>query len=219
MQNKCNERQAVKTKARKPPLSYRLKQAVKCGDLRGVRKALDDGADPNKTLKDYLLGNVTPLYIAVWKMDTHALSRNMLKIIKELIERGADVDLPIASYMNGSIVHLAANFGFTELVESLIVTYKGNPNLLNENGRSPLYFAAIHEHAATARRLMECGADPFYIDPLEQKTAAQILLGFVFQSGESSPASEWLSEQEPVYCMQEYFRHHACKSLPRWEPS
>ncbi len=87
-------------------LNNQLSKASENGDLKGVKKALDEGAEVD-TGDDF---KSTPLMIAAQK--------GHKKIVELLLEAGAEVDLKDAGGYNAIV--LASSNGETEIVKLLV---------------------------------------------------------------------------------------------------
>ena len=61
------------------------------------------------------------------------------------------------------LIHLAAENGWTELVELLVTTYHCNPNCTNSLGRTSLHLACIYNHLPTVKLL----TTQYCLNPLE----------------------------------------------------
>jgi ankyrin repeat protein len=104
------------------PLAELAKQSCE-GDLRGVRTALADGADPNGRG----VGDVTPLFWAVSCQNAEG--------VRALLEAGAD---PNASFGTYSATFQAGGFGSTEILV-LLFEHGGDINAVDSsNGDSLL---------------------------------------------------------------------------------
>ncbi|XP_069117888.1 transient receptor potential cation channel subfamily A member 1-like [Argopecten irradians] len=129
--------------------STALYWAVRYQKYETVKLLLRKGrANPNQTR---LLGLVAPLVIA------SALGNN--KIVKELIDHGADVNTIIRG---GEMpLHHAAKEGYVDVVETLL---KANAILTatDERGDRALILAAQNGHADVVRVLLDKGSDMYH---------------------------------------------------------
>jgi len=84
-------------------------------------------------------------------------------VLKVLLEKDADVNATIV--VNGekgvSPLHLAAGFGWIDIVEILVKEKGMNPNLLTAGKQTPLHFAMKRLQLDMVKKLLgECGATP-----------------------------------------------------------
>ena len=147
------------------------------GDVKRVRKLLEEGANPNardeygrtplyyaasrdvevvKLLlqhgadpKARSRGGETPLHSAAWSGN--------VEVVKLLLERGAD---PNAKTTSGRTpLHEAADMGHVEVVQ-LLLQHGADPNAQEDSGNTPLYKAAKGGHLEIVRLLLQHGANP-----------------------------------------------------------
>ena len=91
----------------------------------------------------------TPLHVAV--------INGMVASARLLIDAGADINIP--DKYQQTALHLAAYFGYDDIVDSLIKRPNVNINSRDEDGDTPLHVAADNGRAASARLLIDAGAD------------------------------------------------------------
>ena len=123
----------------------RLRKALDKGDLPALRRALDDGADPN--LSDQ--GGYTPLI--------HAANVNHVGCVARLIEAGANPNCHAGSC---TPLNFAASYGRIALIRVLLA---GGAQVdfapPDSQYRSPLRCAIRHGHLLAVRLLLAAGAD------------------------------------------------------------
>jgi ankyrin repeat protein len=125
-----------------------LHKAARSGDLAEVKRLLDP-KDP----QPYDSYGMTPLH--------HAVLAGKTEVIQWLLENGAKAD--ILTQGGRPLLHLATIGGHTDLVSSLILSHKLNPNAADAKGRSPLHYAMTQENLSTAKALIQYGANPLLI--------------------------------------------------------
>lgn len=125
-----------------PAQATSLTDLTKTGDLAGITAALDSGA-----AVDEPEGGVTPLYIAV--------EAGNLELTKLLIDRGADVGLPVK--FKRTPLYAATFGGFPDLVK-LLLDSGADPNQLAKS-QANLHVAADNGCLQCAIYLVEAGAD------------------------------------------------------------
>jgi ankyrin repeat protein len=121
---------------------------VEAGDLAGVKRAVDEGADPNAR------GPLaqTPLIIAAHAGDT--------AIVECLLAGGADHTLR-DEYGDTALLEAASNF-HVEVVRTLL-DWRADPRVRNNGGSTPLGYCVLYDGErvlAQAKLLLERGADP-----------------------------------------------------------
>ena len=122
----------------------RLMQAAKLGDWLGVRKLLDDGADPNSTV----FGR-TPL---VW-----AVGNRHADTIKLLLDRQANLNM---QDKGGNTALIAAvRDGWTPIL-GLFLSKGADPNIQDNSGDTALICAVGAGRSQAVKLLLEMGADP-----------------------------------------------------------
>ena len=126
-------------------MDRRIRKALDNGDLPALRRALDDGADPN--LSDH--GGYTPLI--------HAANVNHVGCVARLIEAGANPNCHAGSC---TPLNFAASYGRIALIRVLLA---GGAQVdfapPDSQYRSPLRCAIRHGHLLAVRLLLAAGAD------------------------------------------------------------
>ena len=117
------------------PCLLTLKYLCTEGDLQGVSRWLAEGMPPS--------GLVVPFFLA-------CEGKNM-EIVKLFIDQGVNVNATDAFGM--SALHCAVWKGNPQLLE-LLLQHKGNPNLRNEEGKTPLYMACQQDDCMECARLL-----------------------------------------------------------------
>ncbi|XP_061648885.1 BRCA1-associated RING domain protein 1 isoform X2 [Phyllopteryx taeniolatus] len=126
---RCNSRNpAVVKKNHKGETSLHL-AAIK-GDLKDVKKLLDQGADPN--LKDN--AGWTPLH--------EACNLGHLVVVEALLSRGAFLNTP--GYENDSPLHDAVRNGHIAIVK-LLLQFGASQSVVNLHGKRPADYAVSQE--------------------------------------------------------------------------
>lgn len=115
--------------------------------------AISKMVDESEQLKGVRDHQHTPLHLAAWEGNCAQ--------IKELIDRGADVDRQTAA--GWTALHLASRCGHVDCLQMLLDTGGANPDLLCQNWTA-LHFAAWHDHLCACIFLLSRGADPFLCD-------------------------------------------------------
>jgi len=121
-----------------------LHQAAAKGDLKKVRKLVEEGADVNA--RDNI--GYTPLH--------YAASYGHLDVARLLLEEGADVNA--RDNAGWTPLHWAAAYGHVD-VARLLVERGADVNARDNIGYTPLHYAASYGHLDVARLLIESGAD------------------------------------------------------------
>ncbi|MBJ7901168.1 MAG: ankyrin repeat domain-containing protein [Cyanobacteria bacterium RI_101] len=124
--------------------------AAKRGDEQGVRAALSQGAEPNKTDRQ---GHTALLY---------AVHQGNLAMAEALLSAGAEVDL--AKTPQGlTPLMLAAARGQRQIAQMLLEA-GADPNRVNEDGSTALMVAAYRGDPVLTAQLLQSGADPNLVD-------------------------------------------------------
>ncbi len=122
-----------------------LHDAAKKGDVKRVRKLLEEGANPNARDEN----DNTPLHWAApW---------GHVDVVKLLLEHGADPN--IKNKYGNTPLHLAALYGHVDVVR-LLLERGADPDARNDYGKTPLHEAADRGHLEVVRLLLQHGADP-----------------------------------------------------------
>jgi cytochrome c len=170
-----------------PARASNLTDLAQSGDLAAVAGALDSGADVNE------VDGVSALYVAV--------EAGNIELAKLLIDRGADVNLPVkfkrtplyAAVFGGfpdlvkllldsgadpmqlaksqTVLHVAADNGCLQCV-TYLVQAGAEVNALTVNGIPPIHFAIRNGHDDVAAYLREHGAAPPDDAPISSKLAS-----------------------------------------------
>jgi cytochrome c len=124
-----------------PAQASKLGDLTKSGDMAGVTAALDEGADINE------VDGVTALYIAI--------ESGNLELTRLLIERGADVNLPVK--LQRTPLYAAIKGGFAEIV-TLLLDSGADPNQVAKS-LTPLHVAADEGCLQCVVDLVDAGAE------------------------------------------------------------
>ncbi len=124
-----------------PAQASNLGDLVKKGDVAAVKSALDKGAEINE------IDGVTALYIAC--------ETGNLELARLLINRGADVNLPL-SWLRTAL-YAAVNGKYADIVK-LLLDSGANPNQMAK-GQTPLRLAAENGCLQCVISLVDAGAD------------------------------------------------------------
>ena len=122
-----------------------LHHAAQAGSDAMVRVLLESGADPNSGLETPY--DAPPL--------GRAIEEEHRTVVETLLAFGADIESSGPSF---SAVAWASTHGQTDLLE-LFLSLGGSAEKADEDGDTPLHFAASEGHLDTTRRLVEAGAD------------------------------------------------------------
>lgn len=122
-------------------MSQHLVSAAERGDLVGVLKHLDSGADPNYHSKSR---GMTALHMAV--QGRHA------EVVRVLLERGADPNLT-------GLLAIACHDATEEII-GLLLAAGADPNRAGAGGETPLMVAARFSPPEVLRRFLDAGGDP-----------------------------------------------------------
>jgi len=129
-----------------------LHEAVEKHDVRGVCRALDQGANPNVPYEDGIL----PVMKLVGRRSNNAITPWI--IVMELIRAGAD---HLVTDEDGeSLVHHAARCDQADVIETLIALPGLDVHIRCSEGRTPLFNAAAQSRLNAIKTLLAWGADP-----------------------------------------------------------
>ncbi len=118
-----------------------VSHAISIGDLHVIEALYDNGANIDEKIDNY---DQTPLLLA--------LRLKRIKIIKILIEKGADVNA--VGRGGNTALHVAAQRGYLNALKDM-VNKGGNVHLLNKDRKAPLDEAIKYEQKSTIAYLTE----------------------------------------------------------------
>lgn len=118
--------------------------AARSGDLAAVERLLHEGANPNRAADEY--GE---------RALSHAVALGDVEMVRLLLEAGADPDLRSHGL---TPLGLAAARGQARIARMLVAA-GSDPDLKGADGNTPLYHAALGNHAAVIRELLPAGPD------------------------------------------------------------
>lgn len=101
-----------------------------------------------------------------------AIDQDNANLVRLLIEHGADVNLTTAK-SNGTPLHHACAHNCNDIVRVLL-EHQAQPNVMNDQGITPLLYAAVNTNAGILALLLQAGADPLQTLP-EGETALHIV--------------------------------------------
>ena len=131
-----------------------LHAAASKGNNEWVSLLINKGGNVNAKNLD----NRTPLH--------EAIGENHLEVAETLLKNNAD---PNSQDKNGdSVLHIASVISVPSV--TLLLSHRANPNILNNNGASPLFYAAAFGKEDTLKYLLSHGANA-KITTLNQLTA------------------------------------------------
>jgi ankyrin repeat protein len=142
-------------------MSEPLLDAIRAGDVDRLAELLAAGEDPNTPLKSRygISYGLTPLHVAVAELD--AVSEDEpggpIDAVVLLLRHGADVNGWDESRTVTPLV-TAVLIKHIEAVHILLAA-GADPNVCDDEGRSPLRFCADNGLLEMARLLLHCGAD------------------------------------------------------------
>ncbi len=92
-----------------------------------------------------------------------AISNNDILQVKKLLAQGISIDIQVKDGWNFTALHIASDYGYTELV-ALLLANNANPNRYSTvaamiGGEVPLHRALRREHKEIVKLLLEHGAD------------------------------------------------------------
>jgi ankyrin repeat protein len=123
-----------------------LHWAAQEGDAAIIRYLVNAGADIEACIE----GGITPLHLAV--------GEGSLEKTAALIKLGASPNTRIESNGGSSVLHLAAAWGYFEIIELLTEVKDIDLNLRDDEGRTPLSFAKDGGFTQIKDYLIERGA-------------------------------------------------------------
>lgn len=152
-------------------LIIRLKNRLQ---LKNVKDVVDDSTVLHVTshlgyydLFSYFLWNDQPGIDQTNKRGRTALhvacEREMRKIVKSLISKGATID--VIDFENRTALHLACENGNNKIVE-LLLSHKAEINIPDCNGLTPLHIACSEGHVAVVKLLIQKHSNVEYKDNL-----------------------------------------------------
>ena len=121
-------------------------QFVLKGKINKIKEYLKVGYDINT--KDIWGRNA--IFYAIFNPD--------IKVLKFLVDNGADVNFKDTKFSNTSILHLAASEGYMDKTAYLLKEQHLNINEMNSRGKTPLSHSMIFENVEIAEYLIENGA-------------------------------------------------------------
>lgn len=130
--------------------------ATTVGDVDRVAELLD--GDPN-LVGAWSEDGYTPLHFAAFFKQG--------KVLRELLDRGADVGAVARNDMKVQPLHSAVAARSTEAVAALLVA-GANPNARQEGGFTPLMGAEQHDDTDMVRLLLDHGAEETATAPTEE---------------------------------------------------
>ncbi len=135
--------QAVQQKLlQKEALTEALHKAIREGDLYKTKQCCRQGADVN-----HLINGQAALHVAA-RCDAATFNREII----EYLRTRADINLPDAH--GSTLLHIAAEFNDTVLVQALIEDPKINMNCQDVNGDTPLHIANLCGYVEMGEMLM-----------------------------------------------------------------
>ena len=166
-----------------------LRESVLANDLEAVNRAINDHANVNMVL----VNQSTALHLAVShgyddilralikRPDVNTNSRdedgntplhvavmsNRERSARLLIDAGADINILYDKHQQTAL-HLAVSHGYDDIVRALIRAPDVNLNVRTKDGNTPLYLAVINGMVASARLLIDAGADINIPDKYQQ---------------------------------------------------
>jgi ankyrin repeat protein len=119
---------------------------------------LKRGADPNlKSLDGY-----SALLTASSMFGEQAVAKDYFEILRELIEKGAEVNAQNIYGQTALLLVCKSNMrtgGIVQAIVDKLLAAGANPNVADSRGITPLMVAASKPHTVVVRRLLESGAD------------------------------------------------------------
>jgi len=133
-----------------------LKEAIRMGDLRKVKKFIDEGGKVNALIDgDTLLGLAAEG--PVWGFE-EIHKDGYVGIVKFLLEKGAIIDARDKDG-NSALHESAGRYGSGYLkISKILIDAGANLNAANKNGRTPMH-RAIGASLETVKLLINAGAE------------------------------------------------------------
>ena len=139
-----------------------LETALQTGDLESLRKVLDGGVSPDLVINgDTLLIN--------------SCLEGREDFVRVLLEKGADINL--LNKFGGTALMGACEFGYEEIVKTLLECKDVDPNLKNMQGTTALMLASGYGHEKVVKVLLERKD----VDPNRKNMNGSTALHFVCQ--------------------------------------
>lgn len=124
--------------------SNQLMEAISEGKAEEVKQLLENGTNAN----ELSIVGATPLIHATWGKN--------IKIVKLLVQHGADINLNTERF--GSALNVAASVGAGGIAY-LLIENGANLNAQDNEGKTPLMSAIYLSHPDLAKMLIDNGAD------------------------------------------------------------
>lgn len=126
-----------------------LHRAASIGQIQEARQLLQAGAD-SEARNDRMF---TPLHEALWNRS--------LDVARLLIAHGADVNARIPGPLGWAPLHMAARFGWRDMIDLLLEKGAGITDLesIAPGGKTPLHLAVDYNKLEVATYLLKKGAD------------------------------------------------------------
>ena len=136
-------------------IHHALIGAARCGDVAGVQRTIQAGADVDIDDRGFPAGGLTPLM--------YAAAGGHTKVVAALIEAGADVNRHDARQLpwHKTPLMYAAEKNNADVVALLLKAGAETDasDRVNKPGRTALIYAAIEKHLKVIRLLLKAGAD------------------------------------------------------------
>jgi uncharacterized protein len=138
-------------------MSRPLEDALNAHDIDRLAKLLAAGEDPNPRVEDGRSYDL--LYSAVAGLHPVVTYPEAIDAVVLLLRYGAKVDPPNPEYPVTPLM-MAAQTPHAECAR-LLLSAGANPNVIDEEGETPLRLFVKAEDVATVRLLVQCGADMY----------------------------------------------------------